>query len=348
MFKEKSSKKRIQNTNHTKDTATLDAKHQQKVSELAVKYTGLTGYLEERQNIDVELFNCNARIKEYKDAGMVDSQEYDTQWSCNIDMQDRLDQLDQIIEDLQSSKEEIEYYENTGRILFRYYDVIQNQDAVIPKTAVPMVTATRRKNAVAPPTRSILDAFAGIPHTATHSVIAAQVADKSTLVDEYVALTDPTYIQHSEENGMGQCALCNTMMVCIQHEGVMICPNCGYQDVLLVEQNRPLLRQVTKESTASYKRINHLQRVGKAVAGHARRGKALLEQPGKTITNVGQDGTRRCGSERDVIHHTDLPGVGILDHDPDTRREHQQIDQDRSQHVLIADSPTVVLGQATH
>lgn len=259
MFKEKSSKKRIQNTNHTKDTATLDAKHQQKVSELAVKYTGLTGYLEERQNIDVELFNCNARIKEYKDAGMVDSQEYDTQWSCNIDMQDRLDQLDQIIEDLQSSKEEIEYYENTGRILFRYYDVIQNQDAVIPKTAVPMVTATRRKNAVAPPTRSILDAFAGIPHTATHSVIAAQVADKSTLVDEYVALTDPTYIQHSEENGMGQCALCNTMMVCIQHEGVMICPNCGYQDVLLVEQNRPLLRQVTKESTASYKRINHFR-----------------------------------------------------------------------------------------
>jgi hypothetical protein len=39
----------------------------------------------------------------------------------------------------------------------------------------------------------------------------------------------------------------------------MVCPSCGYQDVLLVEQNRPLLRQVAKESTASYKRINHFR-----------------------------------------------------------------------------------------
>ena len=261
MFKEKSSKKRIQNTNQIKDTATLDAKHQQKVADLSAKHTSLAKYLEERRMINIELTNCTARIKDYKDTGMVDIPEYDIEWTSNINMQDRLERLDQIIADLQSSKEEIEYYENTGRILFKYYDVIQNQDAVIPKTAVPMVTPTRRKNAsvASPPTRSILDAFAGTSNTPPPISAVVPIADKSSLVEEYVALTDPTFIQHSEENGMGNCALCSTLMVCIQHEGVMICPECGYQDVLLVEQNRPLLRQVTKESTASYKRINHFR-----------------------------------------------------------------------------------------
>ncbi len=95
-------------------------------------------------------------------------------------------------------------------------------------------------------------------------------------------------------------------------------------------------------------RGHDLQRVGEAVAGHAWCREPLLEQPGKAIAHVGQDGTRRCGSEWDIIHHANLTGVGILNGNLDTRREHQQIDQDRSQHVLIADSPTVVLGQATH
>ena len=75
-------------------------------------------------------------------------------------------------------------------------------------------------------------------------------------------------------------------------------------------------------------RGHDLQRVGEAVAGHAWSRETLFEQPGKTVTNVGQDGTRRCGSERDVIHHANLTCVGILDHDPDTRCEHQQVDQD--------------------
>jgi hypothetical protein len=40
----------------------------------------------------------------------------------------------------------------------------------------------------------------------------------------------------------------------------MICSNCGYQELLLVEQNRPILRQNNKDTSHfSYKRINHFR-----------------------------------------------------------------------------------------
>jgi hypothetical protein len=40
----------------------------------------------------------------------------------------------------------------------------------------------------------------------------------------------------------------------------MICEKCGYQELLLVEQNRPILKQNAKDTSHfSYKRINHFR-----------------------------------------------------------------------------------------
>lgn len=273
MFKEKSSKKRIQNTSSVKDNTTLDAKHQQKLLELADHYMKLTFLIEERAALDSGILECKDKIKKYKEAGDTDSDDYNALWTSNVSMQDKRAQITCQITDLENAKDEIEYYENTGRILFRYYDVIDNQDATSPITKVaisqPPKTMSRKKH-VAPVTRSILDAFAAVPPPSTlpHNPVQQSTPehpqtpkhkDKSTLVDEYSAMTDPLYLHTSGEDGLGQCPLCHALLVCIQQEGVMICPGCGYQDVLLVEQNRPLLRQVTKESTASYKRINHFR-----------------------------------------------------------------------------------------
>ncbi|NBP66253.1 MAG: hypothetical protein EBU66_16575 [Bacteroidetes bacterium] len=57
------------------------------------------------------------------------------------------------------------------------------------------------------------------------------------------------------------CPICNLQLICLQQEGVIVCNSCGYQEILLIEQNRPLLRNTSKDSTshASYKRINHFR-----------------------------------------------------------------------------------------
>jgi hypothetical protein len=263
MFKEKSSKKRLSTNQSTKETATLDARHHQKLLEISEHYDTLDSLRAQKVQMDSDIDATYLRIHQYKDD--IDSPEYDKEWNNLVTMLDERVRIIKQIEELESSKEEIEYYENTGRILFKYYDVLDNQETNAVPKALPHPT-TRKKSSSAPATRTILDAFAGnapvavAPSTSATATVAVAV-DKSTLVDEYIASVDPHYLYEHSEDGLGQCPLCQptTPLTCIQHEGVMICPSCGYQDILLVEQNRPLLRQVAKESTASYKRINHFR-----------------------------------------------------------------------------------------
>lgn len=265
MFKEKSSKKRLSSNSSIKDSATLDARHQQKLTDLSKHYERLDSFINETDDLECAIRHIEQYINDLKHTGKVDTPEYNLAWTSNIAMQDRCTELDGTIKDLQSAKDEIEYYENTGKILFKYYDVIENQDICggeQNKVILMPVQKHSRKKSLAAPTRSILDAFAGmsIPEIASTAVPRSpKQVDKSVLVDEYIAKVDPTYLQPVEDDGLGQCPMCHVALICIQHEGIMVCSGCGYQDVLLVEQNRPLLRQVAKESTASYKRINHFR-----------------------------------------------------------------------------------------
>ena len=56
------------------------------------------------------------------------------------------------------------------------------------------------------------------------------------------------------------CKICETNLTCLQHEAILVCTNCGYQELLLVEQNRPILKQNAKDTSHfSYKRINHFR-----------------------------------------------------------------------------------------
>lgn len=87
-----------------------------------------------------------------------------------------------------------------------------------------------------------------------------KVRDKSTLVDEYLSCMDPNYLKNISHDNLGACVRCATSLICLQQDGIMVCPSCGYQELLLVEQNRPILRQPSKEASHfSYKRINHFR-----------------------------------------------------------------------------------------
>lgn len=86
--------------------------------------------------------------------------------------------------------------------------------------------------------------------------------DKSTLVDSYLSATDPSYIRHPHNQDVSDiCECCHEPLTCLQQEGIMVCDNCGYQELLLVEQNRPILRlpSAKEGSHYSYKRINHFR-----------------------------------------------------------------------------------------
>jgi hypothetical protein len=84
--------------------------------------------------------------------------------------------------------------------------------------------------------------------------------DKSTLVDEYLSLINKNHIKKVLQEDLEICNRCKNSLTCLQQEAIMICKNCGYQELLLVEQNRPILKHNTKDTSHfSYKRINHFR-----------------------------------------------------------------------------------------
>lgn len=280
MFKEKSSKKRIVTSESSKDHSTLDARHQVMIQTMHDQQKQMETFASEKTKIEAQIRALHADIQKLKEDGLFDTPHYDSLWDHTIVLKEQLVNIENTLKQLKSYQEEINYYEDTGYILFQYYDLLQNQDsatavAPTPLTLPPRTTKGRKKNA-APMGRSILDAFGCGGNQATEdppsssnpnsnpnpSPVKPVVMDKSSLVDEYMCRMDSNFLRPPSHDTLGMCTKCdNVQLVCLQQEGVMVCPSCGYQELLLVEQNRPILRQSAKDATShyTYRRINHFR-----------------------------------------------------------------------------------------
>ena len=97
-------------------------------------------------------------------------------------------------------------------------------------------------------------------NTIQESESPPNVVEKSDLVDEYLILTNKHHVRKADTDDIELCKRCRKPMHCLHHDAIIICDSCGYQELLLVEQNRPLLKQNTKDTSHfSYKRINHFR-----------------------------------------------------------------------------------------
>jgi uncharacterized Zn finger protein (UPF0148 family) len=263
MFKEKSSKKRIITAQNSKEASTLDAKHQNMLATISKKREQFDDLTQQHMILTKELETCTGHIQDMKNAGLIDTPEYDLAWSCNIRMKDQLKHLDKTIRELKESKDEIEYYEDTAKILLQYYDLLENQVTKVNTQTISLapVRATKgRKKLLPVATRSILEALQITPTTTDTVPVTTQGLDKSSLVDEYLTAVDTNYVKKRNNDNLGVCEECQIPLICLQQDGIMVCSKCGYQELLLVEQNRPILQQSSKEASHfSYKRINHFK-----------------------------------------------------------------------------------------
>lgn len=273
MFKEKSSKKRIHTAQNAKEASTLDAKHQNMISQIADRHNQLNDLLVDRSVLINELASYNNLIEDMKRRSLIDTPDYDMAWSSNLHITEQLNTLNKTIDYLRESKDEIEYYENTAKILFQYYDLLENQvtNSNTQLMSLAPVRATKgRKKLLPVATRSILEALQAAPGAPVETMetpdvspqmppsVTTQGLDKSSLVDEYMTVVDSGYVKRRSTEHLGMCDECQLPLVCLQQDGIMVCSQCGYQELLLVEQNRPILRQPSKEASHfSYKRINH-------------------------------------------------------------------------------------------
>jgi uncharacterized Zn finger protein (UPF0148 family) len=282
MFKEKSSKKRLNLPEGSKEITTLDARHQQMILQLQHGIQEKSKLLESQKMYQDHLDYWKSQIRDLYQKEHTDTLEYEIAWTSNLYFSNCIRLLQEQTKKIMDERREIEYYENTANILFEYYDLLDNQEALVSTQTnniesiyIPPHKTKGRKKYVPPNQKNILEAFMLVkpvqeePNTVyeeneeregelENPMEQKSFRDKATLVDDYMLLVDSNHIKTVNHQMLGDCQKCNVPLVCLLQEGIMICPTCGYQELLLVEQNRPIYRQSNKEAShQSYKRINH-------------------------------------------------------------------------------------------
>ena len=282
MFKEKSSKKKLNIDNN--DTFTLDAMHNNMIKNF--------------ENIDKELQNQKELLELYESDSnyilniieneLADKETLNVLWTSNINLREKIIDVKNKINEL-NNFDEVEYYKNTSYILFQYYDTVDKQSEInnfsnnnIIKSSVDLPTlkqsrdlkseSKKKKNANIKATINVLDALNNIDNNVIEKEPKETKEsneeqgdkmhshDKSALVDKYMSIIDKKYVRNVEDDNIEICKRCNNQMLCLQQDAIMICNLCGYQELLLVEQNRPILKQNTKDTSHfCYKRINHFR-----------------------------------------------------------------------------------------
>lgn len=251
MFKEKSSKKRLTVIEGSKDCGTLGVKHQLVISQIQKEEEEKNLLNEKQLFYKDELAKWKEQIRDLYSQNLTETSEYQTAWTSNLHYSDCLRDIEKKIKIQNDENKEISYYENTANILFEYYDLIENEESMAGINAIEKPLKSKNNNQ-----KSILEAFMVKDDIVEDN--NSNIINKSSLVEKYMLIMDSNYIKTVNSPTVCCCNKCDIELTIIIQEGIMICPSCGYQELMLVEQNRPIYRQSNKEaSNQSYKRVNH-------------------------------------------------------------------------------------------
>ena len=296
MFKEKSSKKKYISDNN--EVFTLDAMHNNIIKKFEItnkdkeNYKILLGDFEVQSNLimeNIEIFK-NIQDKEY----------INNLWTSNIIIREKIIELKNNIKELDTYNEVEYYKNTSYILFQYYDTVEKQSNISNPHASIsngvcisssellsrqPKIyknDSKKKRSSVSATTINVLDALnnlntehnINITDTNTNDTIDTNttetidntynmkdnVIDKSSLVDKYMSLINKKYVRNVEDEDIEICKNCKNQMTCLQHDAIIICNICGYQELLLVEQNRPILKQNTKDTSHfSYKRINHFR-----------------------------------------------------------------------------------------
>ena len=222
-MKERCSKKRIHVIDNTKEISTLDDIHLNSIKKFEIKNKQIKDITKNIENLNL-LISSNIS------------------WLSNVEIKEKIKDYTIELNKL-NNENELDYYENVGEILFNYYDIV-NQNVGVKK--------------INPKKYTILEA---LNIKVDNEEDVCEYKDKTKLVNEYLAITDNKYINHIDgEFTNSKCINCGEEMTNILQEALIVCLKCGYQDVLLAEQNRPVMLFDKKDGIHySYKRINHFR-----------------------------------------------------------------------------------------
>lgn len=170
------------------------------------------------------------------------------------------ERLQKEVKRLENKDDLMNYYLQTGNILFDYYNI---QDKISAGNAMSSAKKVRPGSIFAALEAAAEQGAEEEPIEAARSPVAPEVPvfDREKLLNKYLQIVDPEIarnISAEMDDNWSECRKCGTDMIFSMNEAYISCPSCGYQDFILIDCDKPSYKDPPRENSYyAYKRINH-------------------------------------------------------------------------------------------
>jgi predicted amidophosphoribosyltransferase len=253
-FKTKNKVKKKEDLN---TRVTLDALHNDKIKEFNQKNSNV-------KKMDMELILLKKKMKQFESKKMSELSQEEIE--SKFELRDNIENLTDKINLIKTKKEDIDYFLDTGNLLFQYYtltnDIAQGN---VKKN-------TFKKNINLNSGKSVMEYFKSTVETSSDSseddlegkeILKPKPKNKvfhsrANIYDQYMSKTDNNFVLKNEESNVDVCRECGVEKTLYISDGKLICNLCGEETTILVDSDKPSYKDPPREvSYFAYKRINH-------------------------------------------------------------------------------------------
>ena len=153
--------------------------------------------------------------------------------------------------------EMFDYFLKAGDILYNYYEV---QEKIQKGSEPSMRRVTKAKQGSVLAALETAAATEGAPEPVYAPQTQGVLLSRDKLLEQYLQKVHPEHARGTvtETDTYGECPECEKEMVFSANEAIFTCTECGYQQFILVDSDKPSYKDPPREvSYYAYKRINH-------------------------------------------------------------------------------------------
>lgn len=165
----------------------------------------------------------------------------DSEFNRYMSLKDDIAIYNKQINEIENSNDELDYLVNTGSILFKYYDIVDNGTSNDDMA----ITSSVKQN-------SILKFF--VNTSPTENDIENDMEDRATLSEQYMAYINDNYTKINVEE-KDKCSCCeSTDRSVMTNDGLIYCNSCNTVEYIIVDHDRPSYKDPPREISYFHKR----------------------------------------------------------------------------------------------
>ena len=224
---------------------TMDALHTEKIKQFNNETNNL-----KKMEMDLVILKKSYNTLNKKQLKELSSEQIEQQFVYK----DKIHSLEDTIHTIKTKKKDVEYFLDTGNLLFQYYTVKGD-----------IASGNVKKNSIkkSDNTKSVMEYFKSTAEVSSDSSedelsLYKTYSSRANIYDQYMIKTDDNFVLKNESSEIDMCKDCKTEKTLYISDGKLICNMCGEETTILIDSDKPSYKDPPREvSYFAYKRINH-------------------------------------------------------------------------------------------